>query len=120
VRPGTDAALALGMLNVIINERLYCKDFVENWTYGFDKLRERVQEYPPERAAETTWIPQDKIIRGARILATAKPGCIQIGEGLEAGNNSIQTLRAIVCLMAVTGNIERGHFSNSSDASRRD
>ena len=107
VRPGTDAALALGMLNVIINEELYDKDFVENWTYGFDKLWERVQEYPPERAAETIWIPEDKIIQAARILATAKPGCIQIGESLEASNNSTQTLRAIVCLMAVTGNIER-------------
>jgi anaerobic selenocysteine-containing dehydrogenase len=107
VRPGTDAALALGMLNVIINEGLYDKNFVENWTYGFAKLRERVQEYPPERVAEITWIPEDKIIRGARMLATAKPGCIQVGESLEAGNNSIQTLRAIVCLMAITGNIER-------------
>lgn len=107
VRPGTDAALALGMLNVIINEELYDREFVENWTYGFEKLRERVQEYPPAKVAEITWIPADKIIKAARILATAKPGCIQIGESLEAGNNSIQTLRAIVCLMAVTGNIER-------------
>jgi anaerobic selenocysteine-containing dehydrogenase len=107
VRPGTDAALALGMLNVIINEGLYDQDFVENWTYGFDQLRQRVQEYPPARAAEITWIPEDKIFAGARVLATARPGCIQIGESLEAGNNSIQTLRAIVCLMAVTGNIER-------------
>lgn len=107
VRPGTDAALALGMLNVIINEGLHDKDFIENWTYGFDKLRERAQEYPPERAAEITSIPQDKIIQAARIFATDKPGCIQTGESLEAGNNSIQTLRAIVCLMAVTGNIER-------------
>lgn len=107
VRPGADAALALGMLNVIINEELYDKDFVENWTYGFNELRERVQAYHPERAAETTWVPQDKIIRAARMLATAKPGCVQIGESLEAGNNSIQTLRAIVCLMAITGNIER-------------
>jgi anaerobic selenocysteine-containing dehydrogenase len=107
VRPGTDAALALGMLNVIINEELYDHGFVDKWTYGFDRLRERVQEYPPERAAETTWIPEEKIIRAARMLATAKPACIQIGESLEASNNSIQTLRAIVCLMAVTGNIER-------------
>jgi len=107
VRPGTDAALALGMLNVIINEGLYDRDFVQNWTYGFEKLRERVQEYPPAKVAEITWIPADKIIKAARILATEKPGCIQIGESLEAGNNSIQTLRAIVCLMAVTGNIER-------------
>jgi len=107
VRPGTDAALALGMLNVILNEELYDKDFVENWTHGFDGLRGRVQEYPPERVAEITWIPRDRIVEAARTFATAKPGCIQIGESLEAGNNPIQTLRAIVCLMAVTGNIER-------------
>ena len=107
VRPGTDAALALGMLHVIINEGLHDKDFVENWTYGFDRLRERVQEYPPQKVAELTWIPKDKIIKAARTFATQRPGCIQIGESLEAGNNSIQTLRAIVCLMAITGNIER-------------
>jgi anaerobic selenocysteine-containing dehydrogenase len=107
VRPGTDAALALGMLNVIINEGLYDSEFVQNWTYGFDQLRERVQDYPPHKVAEITWIPEGKIIKAARVLATDKPGCIQIGESLEAGNNSIQTLRAIVCLMAVTGNIEK-------------
>jgi anaerobic selenocysteine-containing dehydrogenase len=107
VRPGTDAALALGMLNVIINEGLYDREFVENWTYGFDKLRERVQDYPPARVAEISWVPEDKMVKAARILATAKPGCIQMGEALEASNNSVQTLRAIVCLMAVTGNIER-------------
>ena len=66
-----------------------------------------MQDYPPERAAEITWIPEEKIIKAARILATEKPGCIQMGEALEASNNSVQTLRAIVCLMAVTGNIER-------------
>jgi len=107
IRPGTDAALALGMLNVVINEGLYDRSFVEDWTYGFDKLRERVQDYPPEKVAEITWIPEDKIIQAARILATKKPGCIQMGECLEASNNSVQTLRAIICLMAVTGNIER-------------
>ena len=47
LRPGTDSALALGLMNVIINEGLYDKEFVEKWTYGFDKLKERVQEYPP-------------------------------------------------------------------------
>ena len=107
VRPGTDAALALGMLNVIINEELYDREFVENWTYGFNSLRKRVQDYPPGRVAEITWIPEEKIIKAARIVATEKPGCIQMGEALEASNNSVQTLRAIVCLMAVTGNIER-------------
>ncbi len=107
VRPGTDAALALGMLNVIINEELYDREFVENWTYGFDKLKQRVQDYPPARVSEISWVPQEKIVKAARILATVKPACIQMGEALEANNNSVQTLRAIVCLMAVTGNIER-------------
>jgi len=107
IRPGTDAALALGMLHVIINEKLYDSEFVEKWTYGFNELKNRVQEYPPEKVSEITWIPKDKIVEAARIFATNKPGVIQIGESLEAGNNSIQTLRAIICLMAVTGNIER-------------
>ncbi len=107
VRPGTDAALALGMLNVIINNELYDADFVENWTYGFDKLKERVQKYSVDRVAEITWVPRDKIVKAAEIFSTSKPGCIQIGQALEAGNNSIQTLRAIICLMAVTGNIEK-------------
>lgn len=107
IRPGTDAALALGMLNVIINENLYDKDFVEKWTHGFAELKERVKDYTPEKVAAITWLPQEKILEAARIFATQLPGCIQIGQSLEAGNNSVQTLRAIVCLMAVTGNIER-------------
>ena len=73
IRPGTDAALALGMLNVIINEEIYDKEFVDCWCYGFDELKERVQEYPADRVAEVTWIPEDKIVRAARMLAAAKP-----------------------------------------------
>lgn len=107
IRPGTDAALALGMLHVIINEELYDKDFVENWTHGFAQLKERVQEYPVDKVAGITWVPRDKIIKAARLFATATPGCIQTGESLEGSINAIQTLRAITCLMAVTGNIER-------------
>jgi len=107
IRPGTDAALALGMLHVIINEGLYNKEFVENWTYGFDDLKNRVQEYAPDKVSQITWIPKDEIIETARIIAIQGPCVIQMGQSLEAGNNSIQTLRAIVCLMAITGNIER-------------
>jgi anaerobic selenocysteine-containing dehydrogenase len=107
LRPGTDAALALGMMNVIINEGLYDREFVANWTHGFDKLRDRVQEYPPSRVAEITWVPENKIIQAARMFATDTPGCIQIGEPVEASNNTSQNLRAIICLAAITGNIER-------------
>jgi anaerobic selenocysteine-containing dehydrogenase len=107
LRPGTDAALALGMMNVIINEGLYDKGFVANWTHGFDQLRDRVRDYPPGKVAEITWIPEDKIIKAARMFATDTPGCIQVGEPVEASNNSTQNLRAIICLLAITGNIER-------------
>jgi anaerobic selenocysteine-containing dehydrogenase len=107
IRPGTDAALALAMMNVIINEDLYDKEFVENWTYGFDKLQERVQDYTPERVAEITWLSSDDIIRAARMFAIDTPGCIQIGSSLERQANCSQTIRAIICLMAITGNIER-------------
>lgn len=107
LRPGTDAALALGMMNVIINEGLYDKEFVANWTYGFDKLRERVQEYPPSKVAEITWVPEEKMIAAARAIARDTPGCIQMGEPIEASVNTTQNLRAIICLMAITGNIER-------------
>jgi anaerobic selenocysteine-containing dehydrogenase len=107
VRPGTDAALALGMMNVIINEGLYDKEFVANWTHGFDKLRDRVQEYPPRKAAEITWVPEEKIVKAARMLATEGPSAFMIGEALEASNNCTQNERAVVCLMAITGNLER-------------
>ncbi|MFC1903103.1 molybdopterin-dependent oxidoreductase [Chloroflexota bacterium] len=107
LRPGTDAALALGMMHIIINEGIYDKEFVSNWTYGFDELRERVQEYPPEKVAEITWVPKEKIIQAARMFALDTPGCIQIGEPVEASINSTQNVRALLCLAAITGNIER-------------
>jgi anaerobic selenocysteine-containing dehydrogenase len=107
IRPGTDAALALGMLNVIINEGLWDKEFVGKWTYGFNQLKERVQEYTPERAAEITWLNAEDIVKAARLFAVDTPGCIQIGSSLERQANCGQTLRAIICLLGVTGNIER-------------
>jgi anaerobic selenocysteine-containing dehydrogenase len=107
LRPGTDAALALAMINVIINEGLWDRDFVENWTYGFEKLKERVQEYTPERVAKITWLKADDIVKAARLFAIDTPGCIQFGSSLERQANCGQTLRAVICLLGVTGNIER-------------
>lgn len=107
VRPGTDAALALGMINHIIQEGLYDREFVERWTYGFDRLAERAKEYDLRRVSEITWVQEGKIREAAELIATCGPSSIQMGEALEASNNSIQTLRAIICLMALTGNIER-------------
>jgi anaerobic selenocysteine-containing dehydrogenase len=106
IRPGTDDALAMAMLNVIIREELYDKDFVNKWTIGFEELTERVQEYTPEKAAEITWIPAESITAAARLYATAKPACIQWGNGLDQNINTFQTVRAIHCLSAITGNLD--------------
>ncbi len=106
-RPGTDCALALGMMNVIINENLWDKEFVDNWTFGFDELKERASPYTPEKVSEITWVPKEKIIEAARMFAIDTPGCIQVGSSLERQANCGHTLRAITCLMGLTGNIER-------------
>jgi anaerobic selenocysteine-containing dehydrogenase len=106
VRPGTDLPLALGMINVIINEGLYDRDFVEKWTIGFEKLKAHVQAYPPETAAEITWVPADAIRRAARMYATNRPGRIEWGNGLDGTLNSFQAGRALSILMALTGNLD--------------
>jgi anaerobic selenocysteine-containing dehydrogenase len=105
VRPGSDLALALGMINVVINEGFYDKDFVENWTIGFDKLKAHVQAYSPERVAEITWIPADLIVKATKLYATNRPSHIEWGNALDQGLNSFQTCRAVSILMSLTGNV---------------
>jgi anaerobic selenocysteine-containing dehydrogenase len=104
-RPKTDLALALGMINVIVNEELYDKSFVSNWTVGFDMLEEHVQGYTPQKVAEITWVPAEQIVEGARMYATAKPACIQDGNAIDDDINSVQTERAVSILRAITGNL---------------
>jgi len=106
IRPGTDGALALAFLNVIIGEDLYEKEFVEKWTIGFDKLKEHVKQYAPEKVAEITWIPADKIREAARIYATNKPSTIFQGNCLDNSDNGFQGCRAICSLITVTGNVD--------------
>jgi len=106
IRPGTDCALALGMINYIIEEGLYDKEFVEKWCYGFDKLKSRVKEYPLEKVSEITWIPQEKIRQAAIWYATLRPGVINHGMGIEHLANSIEALHAHYILPAITGNVD--------------
>lgn len=106
IRPGTDAALALSMLHVIIKEELYDKEFVEKWTTGFHRLKERVSHYPPQWAAEVTWIPREKIEAAARIFSRATPAALEWGVALEHTPNCLQTVRAVSLLPALTGNID--------------
>jgi len=106
IRPGTDAALALGMLNVIINEDLYDKEFVSKWCIGFEELKQRVQQYPPEKVAEITWLTKDDIEKAARMYATIKPATLYQRYSIERQSNSTQSARTLAILRAVTGNID--------------
>jgi len=106
LRPGTDHALALGFLNVIIEETLYDKDFVQNWTYGFDELADHVKTYTPEKVSEITWVPPDIIRDTARLYATSKPAVIQWGNPIEHNIHTFDITRALICLMAVCGNLD--------------
>ncbi|MBS7604687.1 MAG: molybdopterin-dependent oxidoreductase [Candidatus Bathyarchaeia archaeon] len=106
-RPGTDDALALGMMNVIIERKLYDKEFVENWTYGFEALEEYVKGFTPEKVEEITWVPSDKIVAAAELFATNKPGTLMAGVStLTHTTNAVQTVRAILTLVALTGNFD--------------
>ena len=106
IRPGTDAALALGMLNIIIQEELYDKEFVDKWTYGFDELAKRAAQYPVEKVSEITWIPKEKIIEAARIYARSKPASIQWGLALDMTKEALPATHAIIALWAITGNLD--------------
>lgn len=105
-RPGTDGALALGMLNVIINEGLYDRDTVENWTAGFEKLSQHVQQYAPDKVEQITWVPARSIREAARMYAETRPACIVVGTGLSQSANAFQASRAIAILAAICGNID--------------
>ncbi len=108
IRPGTDCALALGMLNVIISQNLYDKEFVAKHTIGFDKLAEHVKQYPPEKVERITGVPAADIERIARIFATAQSASIVQGVcALDQQINGLQTNRALAILQAVTGNIDQ-------------
>lgn len=106
-RPGTDTALALSMLNVIIDEGLYDKEFVANWTSGFDQLVEHVKSYPPEEVEKITWVPAEKIREVARVYAATKPATIyQAWNALDQKATGFQNARAIAILQAITGNFD--------------
>lgn len=108
VRPGTDCTLALGLLHVIIEEDLIDRAFVEAWCHGFDELAAHVTPYAPERVAAVCGVPAEDIVRAARLFGHAHAAALVSGRGLDqVGENVAPTHRAICCLRAVTGNIDR-------------
>jgi anaerobic selenocysteine-containing dehydrogenase len=106
VRPGTDLALALGIIHVIINEGLFDTTFVDEWTVGFDELKTHVQDYSPQKVQEITWVDAEAIIEAARMYANNRPGCIAWGNAIDSNLNNFQTARAVCILRAITGNLE--------------
>ncbi|MCL1846415.1 MAG: molybdopterin-dependent oxidoreductase [Coriobacteriia bacterium] len=106
LRPSTDAAVALGLLNVVISEDLYDHDFVENWCFGFKDLAKRAAEYPPERVEEISWVPKETLIAAARAFATNAPSSVAWGLALDMQANGIQAGYAIMSLAAICGYID--------------
>ncbi len=106
IRSGTDGALALSMMHVIVNEGLFDQAFVRDWTYGFVELCDYVQQFPPEKAEKITRVPRDTIAELARFIAMAKGASPLMYTGLEYSNCGVQSIRAVLCLWTITGNID--------------
>jgi anaerobic selenocysteine-containing dehydrogenase len=94
------------MLHVIVNEELYDKEFVANYTHGWEPFVKRVNEYPLDRVEEITWVPREKIREAARLFATTKPAAIQWGVAIEQQTNCADNDRLLMFLMGLTGNID--------------
>ncbi len=103
IRPGTDAALALGMMNVIIAEGLVDRDYVEKHTVGFDELQERAAQFPPDKVAAITGVAADDVRKLAREFATTQPSVIRMGVAIERSAGGGNTVRALSCLPALVG-----------------
>jgi anaerobic selenocysteine-containing dehydrogenase len=103
INPGTDAALALGMMHVIIGENLHDADYVAKHTLGFEELRERVKEYPPERVAHWTGISAQDVRKLAREYATVRPSVIRLNYGVQRSERGGMSTRAIAMLPCILG-----------------
>ncbi len=102
-RPGTDGALALGMMHVLIAEGLVDHDYVQRATLGFTALAQHVKQYDPERVSRITGLPADEIVAFARRYGATKATFIRVGIGLSRHDNGGMTCRTIACLPALTG-----------------
>lgn len=106
LRAGTDAAMYLGWLRVIVDERLYDEAFVRDWTVGFDALRQRLDEYPLERVAEITGVEPSKIAAAARMYATARSACMPWSPTTDQQVSSTSAIRCQSILRAICGHLD--------------
>ncbi len=129
IQPGTDTALALGLMRVIIEEGLYDREYVARYTCGFEELRAHVQPYTPEQVASLTGIPAEDIVRLAREYATSTPSVIRLNYGIQRSQNGGAAARAVCMLPALIGSWQHlggglqlslgGAFALNSDALER-
>ena len=103
IHPGTDAALALGLMHVIINENLFDADYVSRYTVGFEDLKARAQQYPPEKVAHWTGISADDIRKLAREYATERPSVIRVNYGIQRSDRGGMSMRAVTMLPCLIG-----------------
>lgn len=101
--PGTDAALALGMMHVMVSEGLHSPDWLAEHTVGWEALLARIMEFPPARAAHITGLAEETIIDLARAYATTRPALLRVTDGINRHTNGGQTVRTLACLPALTG-----------------
>ena len=104
-RPGSDGALAMGLLKVVVEEELYDKDFVRDWTIGFEELRAELATFSLADVAAATWVPEEQVLELARAIGKNHPTCLHWGNGVDQGVHPFQTHRAISILAAITGNL---------------
>jgi anaerobic selenocysteine-containing dehydrogenase len=105
IKPGTDAAIGLGIANVMIEEDLVDHDFIDNWCFGWDEFVERAKEYTPEKVEQLTWASADQIRKVARLMAE-KPTSIAWGLAVDQNPNGVQVGHITIILAAITGNID--------------
>jgi molybdopterin guanine dinucleotide-containing S/N-oxide reductase-like protein len=103
INPGTDSALALGMMHVIISEGLHDTDYIAKYTTGFEQLREKVRDYPPECVAQWTGISAADIRKLAREYATRRPAVIRLNYGVQRAQGGGMSTRAVTMLPCITG-----------------
>lgn len=105
IRPGTDGALALGIVNYLIENDLYDHEFVSLWCYGFEELAERAKEYPLDKVAKITDLPAEDIVAVARAIADSDAVTLQWGVAIDQIKETIPTAQAVLAIFEITGNI---------------
>lgn len=103
ILPGTDGALALGIMHILYKENLVDRSFLQEYTVGYAELEKHVELYEPQTVSDITGVPVDDIYKLARMYGTASPSMIRIGNGLQHHDNGGMIVRTIACLPALTG-----------------